>query len=109
MDLLKHIRLNTTVTEVGRRDGGWQCTLLGGETLETNKLILAIGTTSTLNYPNIRFSDFSPPVIHSREFGDRYEELENAQEVTVYGAGKGSMDVLAQLMVAGKRAKVHHQ
>ncbi|KAF3924782.1 hypothetical protein ABW21_db0200733 [Orbilia brochopaga] len=105
MDLSKHIRLNTTVAKIRRQDAGWQCDLLSGETLGTDKLILATGTTSILNYPNLRFSDFSPPVIHNRDFHDRYEQLEKAQEVTVYGAGKGSMDVLAQLMVAGKRAK----
>ncbi|EPS37742.1 hypothetical protein H072_8534 [Dactylellina haptotyla CBS 200.50] len=103
------IRFNTTVQNITRHeDGKWKCQISDtGEVLSASKLIIAIGITSVPRFPNIDTSKCTVPVLHQRYLGERKDDWqgEKQQVVTVYGAGKSSMDTLVQLRKAGKRVK----
>ncbi|EWC43841.1 hypothetical protein DRE_07285 [Drechslerella stenobrocha 248] len=108
--LTKHVRLNTTVRQIARHADGkrWQCYLAdSGKILTSDKLIVANGIASLPKYPDLDCSKFSPPVMHHRYFGERRADWdkEEVKHVTVYGAGKGSMDNIVQLIKSGKKVK----
>ncbi|KAK6355586.1 hypothetical protein TWF696_004686 [Orbilia brochopaga] len=107
--LTKFIRLNTTVRQITRHADGkqWQCHLAAGGVLTSEKLIIANGITSLPKYPDLDHSKFTPPVLHHRYFGERQADWDrdDVKHVTVYGAGKGSVDNIAQLIKSGKKIK----
>ncbi|KAF3927802.1 hypothetical protein ABW20_dc0101414 [Dactylellina cionopaga] len=113
--LTKYIRLNTTVRQITRHDDGkkWHCHIEssggggGAKVLTSDKLIVAAGIASLPKYPHLDWSTFTKPVMHHRYFGERSKEWDNEEvkHVTVYGAGKGSMDNIVQLARSGKKVK----
>ncbi|KAF3150374.1 hypothetical protein TWF569_004759 [Orbilia oligospora] len=108
--LTKYIRLNTSVSQVTRHKDGlrWQCYIAGSQAiLTTSKLIIANGISTLPKYPDLDFQKFTGPIMHHRYFGDREADWmkEEVKEVTVYGAGKGCMDDMVQLVKAGKKVK----
>ncbi|KAK6515949.1 hypothetical protein TWF281_004540 [Arthrobotrys megalospora] len=111
--LTKYIRLNTTIRQVTRHKDAagkkwWRCHIADtAKVLSAEKLIVANGISSLPKYPDLDWSTFTKPVMHHRYFGERAKEWDNEEvkHVTVYGAGKGSMDNMVQLAKAGKKIK----
>ncbi|KAF3189923.1 hypothetical protein TWF788_009908 [Orbilia oligospora] len=111
--LTKYIKLNTTIRQITRHEDGtgkkwWRCHIAdSARALSAEKLIVANGITSLPNYPDLDWSNFTKPVMHHRYFGERSKEWDNEEvkTVTIYGAGKGSMDNIVQLAKAGKKIK----
>lgn len=66
-DLLRRIRLNTRVTNVGRNATcrGWFVETHPGQSIECGKLVYAIGANSNLIRPAWPRQDFQKPVVHS--------------------------------------------
>ncbi|KAJ6256440.1 hypothetical protein Dda_8941 [Drechslerella dactyloides] len=109
LGLTKLVRFNTTVRQVTRHPDGnqWRCHLATGGILTSEKLIIANGIASLPKYPDLDHSRFTPPVLHHRYFGERRADWDRdeVKTVTVYGAGKGSMDNIVQLIKSGKKVK----
>ena len=74
------------------------------ESLVCDKLIVATGLFSAPLWPEIDFSCFEGPVMHSRDVGVRYDELldEKHKEIIVVGGNKSAIDVINACAVAGK-------
>lgn len=107
-DLVRRIRLGTTVTEVSQLpEGGWRLELGGGKApIECEKLIYASGATSHPVKPTWPTTgSFTAPIIHSSQMGQYLTELssEQTQSVTVVGGAKSSFDTVYYLLKAGKK------
>ncbi|KEY75126.1 hypothetical protein S7711_01578 [Stachybotrys chartarum IBT 7711] len=107
-DLVRRIRLGTTVTEVSQLpEGGWRLELGGGKApIECDKLIYASGATSHPVKPTWPTAgSFTAPIIHSSQMGQHLAELssEQTQSVTVVGGAKSSFDTVYYLLKAGKK------
>lgn len=74
------------------------------DNLVCDKLIVATGLFSAPLWPNIDFSCFEGPVMHSRDVGVRYDELldEKHKEIVVVGGNKSAVDVINACAVDGK-------
>jgi dimethylaniline monooxygenase (N-oxide forming) len=74
------------------------------EILVCDKLIVATGLFSAPAWPDIDFSCFEGPVMHSRDVGLRYKELleERHKEIVVVGGNKSAVDVINMCALAGK-------
>ncbi|KAI0521978.1 hypothetical protein F5B22DRAFT_512600 [Xylaria bambusicola] len=105
-DLLRFIRFNTFVTDAKQSDGGWRLSLKDTtDVIETEKLLVATGVTSIPSLPNLDFSPSSLPIIHSRDVGTHYKDIENEEikEVVVIGAAKSAYDAVYLLLKMGKK------
>ncbi|KAI1308310.1 hypothetical protein F5Y03DRAFT_96919 [Xylaria venustula] len=105
-DLLGRIRFNTFITDAKKVQGGWHLSLKGtDEIIETEKLLVATGVTSIPNLPDLDLSESSLPIIHSRDLGTHYQELEDEaiKEVVVVGAAKSAYDAVYLLLKMGKK------
>ncbi|KAH8655849.1 putative dimethylaniline monooxygenase [Xylariales sp. PMI_506] len=101
-----HIQFNTAVDLVEPTpSGGWKLTVkVNGEerTVETTKLILATGLTSTPNMPVYEGSqDFGRPIFHAKDFCRRAPELEGVKSVVVVGGAKSAYDVAYAVVESG--------
>ena len=93
-------------------DGQWELdvecdTGSGGkvtETLYCDKLIVATGITSVAKMPSLDVSKFEGNVLHSKDFGSRYDFITSSaiKRVTVVGGCKSAIDVAQQCALAGK-------
>jgi dimethylaniline monooxygenase (N-oxide forming) len=74
------------------------------ESLVCDKLIVATGLFSAPAWPDIDFSCFEGPVMHTHDVGVRYNELldEKHKEIVVVGGNKSAVDVINACAVAGK-------
>ncbi|KAK6859159.1 cofactor FMO1 FAD enzyme [Apiospora arundinis] len=98
-DLVPLIQLETTVVSVDRAtSGGWILHLAGGQTLECEKLIWAIGTASHPITPRWESSTFTSPVIHSAHTGTQLEQIASSKRVTVVGGAKSAFDTVYMLL-----------
>lgn len=90
-------RLNTKVNTIQPSDGGgWQLSITSKEgqyQLQTKKLILATGLTSTPNIPSYPGQEhFTPPFFHAKDFCTNGELVDTAQNAVVVGGGKSAYD-----------------
>jgi cation diffusion facilitator CzcD-associated flavoprotein CzcO len=59
------------------------------------KLVMATGTTSEPNMPDLRgAADFRGHIFHFKELQNRKEEMEAAQNITVLGGSKSAADAI---------------
>ena len=104
--LLHLIRFNTFVTDAKQVEGGWRLSLKDtNEAIETEKLMVATGVTSIPSLPDLDYSASSLPIIHSRDLGTHYKDIENEaiKEVVVIGAAKSAYDAVYLLLKMGKK------
>ena len=74
------------------------------ESLVCDRSIVSTGLFSAPAWPDIDFSYFEGPVMHSRDVGLRYRELldEKHGEIVVIGGNKSAVDVINMCVLAGK-------
>ncbi|KAI0886567.1 cofactor FMO1 FAD enzyme [Annulohypoxylon maeteangense] len=103
-DLVRRIRLQTTVANVSRApSGGWHLEIVGKPPIECTKLIYASGATSHPVVPTWPTDNFRSPVIHSSELGSHLDALNKIGSATVIGGAKSSYDTVFFLLNAGKK------
>jgi cation diffusion facilitator CzcD-associated flavoprotein CzcO len=67
------------------------------------KLVMATGTTSEPNMPEIRgVADFGGHIFHFKEFQSRKEEMEAAHNIAVLGGSKSAADAIYMNASKGK-------
>ncbi|KAI0155976.1 putative dimethylaniline monooxygenase [Pestalotiopsis sp. NC0098] len=85
--------------------GSWALTVTtpeGQKKIETAKLVLATGLTSTPNMPNYKGADsFQAPLYHAKDFCDRAETLKGIKNAVVVGGAKSAFDVAHACVEAG--------
>lgn len=99
-NVYERIRFNTKVETVEPTSyDGWKLSLeVQGEkstqTLETKKLIVASGLTSTPNLPQYPGQDsFEVPFFHAKDFCAQSKLVDTAKSVVVIGGAKSAFDV----------------
>ncbi|KAH8596286.1 putative dimethylaniline monooxygenase [Bisporella sp. PMI_857] len=105
-DLLRRIRFNTHVNKVERGPRGWRLHYKdSADILDTEKLMVATGVTSIPNMPEYMAKDVQVPVVHSRDLGESYNDLQQSkyQHVMVVGAAKSAYDAVYLLLTMGKK------
>jgi len=103
-DLVRRIRLRTTVTNVEKLDrDGWRLAVAGASSIRCEKLIYATGATSNPYVPSWPKENFVKPIIHSSQIGTSLKQLEGVQRATVVGAAKSAYDTVFLLLHAGKQ------
>ncbi|KAF2734442.1 hypothetical protein EJ04DRAFT_564300 [Polyplosphaeria fusca] len=107
-DLLRRIRFNTFVEKTRKSSAGWCLTIRDSEdVIETEKLLVCTGVTSIPNMPTFSTSTehSSIPIIHSRDLGSAYEDIQrpSVKEVVVIGAAKSAYDAVYLLLSMGKK------
>lgn len=105
-DLLRHIRFGTHVSKTERTPSGWRLYFKdSNDFLDTTKLMVATGVTSIPNLPDYIEDDVQIPVIHSRDLGQSYNELQESkhEHVMVVGAAKSAYDAVYLMLRMGKR------
>ena len=101
-DLVRRIRLETTVTNVEKLDkDGWRLSVAGAPSIRAKKLIYATGATSYPYIPSWPKDNFTRPIIHSAQTGTSLEELRGIKRATVVGAAKSSYDTVFLLLKQG--------
>ncbi|ORY03476.1 hypothetical protein BCR34DRAFT_545124 [Clohesyomyces aquaticus] len=105
-DLVRRIKLRTTVTDARNVDGSWILTLNGDDKtrISSTKLIVASGVTSGPYVPDFPKDGFAKPIIHSGQIGTQIAHLTSpdVQRATVLGAAKSAYDTVFLLLKAGK-------
>lgn len=104
-DLLRHISFGTHVNKVERSARGWRLQMNGSDYVDTEKLIVATGVTSIPNMPEYTPVDVTVPIVHSRDLGKSFSELQrsNIKHVVVVGAAKSAYDAVYLLLSMGKK------
>lgn len=109
-DLLRRVRFNTFVDKVERRPqdpgAGWRLHLRQTtDILDTAKLLVATGVTSIPNMPSYQADDVSIPVIHSKDLGASFKNLQKSEikRVIVVGSAKSAYDAVYLLLSMGKK------
>lgn len=105
-DLIRRIRFNTHVNKVERGRRGWRLHFKDCEDiLDTEKLMVATGVTSIPNMPEYVAEDVQVPVVHSRDLGESFSDLQQGkyQHVMVVGAAKSAYDAVYLLLSMGKK------
>ncbi|KAJ3521076.1 hypothetical protein NM208_g13454 [Fusarium decemcellulare] len=86
-------------------DGGWTLTITGPQgqrKVETAKLILATGLTSTPNMPQYKGADsFGAPLFHAKDFCKEAPNLKDINNAVVVGGAKSAFDVAYALVEDG--------
>jgi cation diffusion facilitator CzcD-associated flavoprotein CzcO len=114
-DILKRCVFNTNVTNVERNGKGWllHTKQVGDDQVATAKtytcdvLMVATGTFSIPQLPNIDTSRFQGKVFHTKDLNKRSAELslQDIETVAVVGGNKSSFEAVCLCYKAGK--KVH--
>ena len=107
-DLIRRIKLNTTVVKAEKADKKWILTLRSASKVSqvaAAKLIVATGVTSGAYMPDFQSDGFNKPIIHSSQIGPEMVHFTgpNVQRATVVGAGKSAFDAVFILLHAGKK------
>jgi dimethylaniline monooxygenase (N-oxide forming) len=105
-DLIRRIRFNTHVARVERSSRGWRLFFKDStDIVDTEKLLVATGVTSIPNMPVYTPKEVSVPVIHSRDLGQAFPELQKSdnKHVIVVGAAKSAYDAVYLLLSMGKK------
>ncbi|KAE8443031.1 hypothetical protein EG329_002425 [Mollisiaceae sp. DMI_Dod_QoI] len=105
--LVERMRLGTRVSRISRhRDKqAWDIEIETGEILTFDKVIVAAGLNSKPQWPDLPMEDFGGLIMHSKDIGQRYQELtsEKVNRVTVYGGCKSAVDAIILCLDAGKK------
>jgi len=96
--ILERMRFNTKLETVEpSKASGWSLTVSENEkqkVIETRKLIIASGLTSTPNMPHYEGQkSFTAPIFHAKDFCVQSEVMDKAKEVVVIGGAKSAFDV----------------
>ena len=96
--VFERIHFNTTVKVVkASNSGSWTLVVNGpggDQTVDTTKLILATGLTSTPNMPKYRNSEsFDAPLFHAKDFCKQAPHLRDIKHAVVVGGAKSAFDV----------------
>ncbi|WYZ44122.1 hypothetical protein EsH8_VII_000558 [Colletotrichum jinshuiense] len=100
------IQFNTSVDLVERNgEKGWRLSVTspaGPRTIQTEKLILATGLTSTPNLPSYKNAEnFGAPIFHAKDFCKEADQLKNVKNAVVVGGAKSAFDVAYALVLDG--------
>lgn len=105
--ILERIEFDSTVTVVESVPSGWRLVVKtheGERTMNTTKLIVATGLTSTPNIPDyIGLHEFGQPFFHAKDFCKRAHELDSKTNVVVVGGAKSAFDVAYALAAKGTK------
>jgi hypothetical protein len=95
-NLSKKIRFDTTIeTAEHKEKGGWTLKTTKGDTIATQRLVMATGMTSTPFLPTFAGQDtFSAPLFHMKDFLSHSDTLESAKNVVVCGGAKSAWDAV---------------
>ncbi|RMD42203.1 hypothetical protein DV735_g2934, partial [Chaetothyriales sp. CBS 134920] len=103
-DLNRRIQLETSVTKVERTySGGWSLDVDNGPSLTCDKLIWAVGGTSSPIIPRWEQKNFRSPIVHSSQIGNDIAAIEKIKTAVVVGAAKSGLDTVYMLLKAGKK------
>jgi cation diffusion facilitator CzcD-associated flavoprotein CzcO len=107
-NLFGRIQFNTSVEMVEcLREDGWRLSVTspeGSRFIETKKLILATGLTSTPNMPSYKNSEsFGGPIFHAKDFCKEASTLKNIKNAVVVGGAKSAFDVAYALVQDGAK------
>ncbi|KUL83284.1 hypothetical protein ZTR_09133 [Talaromyces verruculosus] len=105
-DLLRRIRFNTYVERVERGPRGWRLHFRNSaDILDAGKLMVGPGVTSIPSMPEYSAEDVQVPIIHSRDLGESFNELQKNEykHVMVVGAAKSAYDAVYLLLTMGKK------
>lgn len=105
--LRDRIRFGVEVASAGRTPKGWcfHCSATSGwQSFHGRKLIVASGTTSEANLPDIQGHEtFQGPIIHTINLAQsKVLQQENVRQVAIIGGGKSAADHAYQAVKAGK-------
>lgn len=79
----------------------------GSEVIETKKLIIATGLTSTPNLPSYEGQEtFTEPFFHARDFCKNGTLVETAEKVVIVGGAKSAFDVAYAFAMSPKSPSV---
>lgn len=97
LDLRRHLRLGTSVTGA-RWDGGqWVVSLEGGETVEADVLVPAVGQLSRPSLPAIAgIEDFAGQVVHSAGWSSDVHV--DGRRVAVIGTGASAVQIVPEIV-----------
>lgn len=100
------VQFHTTVKVVQpNSNGGWKLDVAsptGERTVETAKLILATGLTSTPNMPQYASADsFGAPLFHAKDFCKQAPYLDDVKNAVVVGGAKSALDVAYAMVEDG--------
>lgn len=90
-------RLNTKVDSIQPTENdGWLLNVKskdGQESIQTRKLILATGLTSTANFPSYPGQEnFKSPIFHAKDFCVQRDVVNTSKNAVVVGGGKSAYD-----------------
>jgi len=98
------MQLETNVTKVAHTaSGGWSLEVDNGPSVTCDKLIWAVGGTSSPIVPKWPMTNFTSPIIHSSQTGDNLAAIEKIETAVVIGAAKSGLDTVYMLLKAGKK------
>ncbi|KAF1357220.1 FAD/NAD(P)-binding domain-containing protein [Lizonia empirigonia] len=104
-NIYERMQFNSTVSLVESTDFGWKLTVTtpdGERKVDTAKLILATGLTSTPNMPYYNGAEkFDRPLFHTKDFCRRADELKGVKNVVVVGGAKSAYDVAYAMVDSG--------
>jgi dimethylaniline monooxygenase (N-oxide forming) len=98
------MRMETNVIKVERTPSGkWALDVDNGPSLTCDKLIWAVGGTSSPIAPTWPKKNFTSPIIHSCQVGENLAVIEKIESAVVVGAAKSALDTVYMLLKAGKK------
>lgn len=103
--IYERLQFHSTVGLVEPTETGWTLTVTspsGERKIQTDKLILATGLTSTPNIPQYKDSEtFANPFFHAKDFCRRADELRGVKNAVVVGGAKSAYDVAYAMVESG--------
>lgn len=94
--VIDKIRFRVQVTKVSRlAHGGWEVSLDSGESLQCERLALAIGNNNIPRYPNWRTDLTRIECMHSKEY--RNADCFKGKRVLVVGGGESGSDIALEI------------
>ena len=95
----EHYILNTSVEKIEKEDDKWSVTLSSGETKVYKGVLIANGTLSEPNMPQLK-GNFTGEIIHSKEY--KSPEIFKNKRVLIVGAGNSGCDIAVDAIHHGK-------
>ncbi|TDZ97273.1 flavin-containing monooxygenase [Mycobacteroides salmoniphilum] len=96
LDIRRHIRFGTTVSEARFEDGRWRVLTDRGDDLTVDFLVAATGILREPRYPNIAgLADFRGPVMHSARWDHTFDP--EGKRVAVIGTGSTGVQIVCGL------------
>ena len=95
--VFERTRFNTRVVELSEKGSGWTLIVITSDreySINTKKIIIATGLTSTPNIPQYPgLEHFEGPVFHAKDFCKNGDTIHDTKRVTVVGGAKSAYDV----------------